>query len=159
MSYNNYLEVGSVLLIPRNTKKRPREILTDTLLVAIDPKLTFSYDDRQLVYFPVRRPVSVERLASFFGVTPREVSLWNTLDAEATLQRGMSLRLYVPDTFDFSTALLAKPSQIQVVDPTTDLGEELLSTLQGDKNDVFDTLNIRLKEGKVYARSRETEST
>ncbi len=124
---HNYPEVGSVLLIPRNTSKQPREILTDTLLVAIDPSLQFSYEDRRLVYFPVRRPISVEQLASFFGVTPREVSLWNTLDPEATLQRGMSLRLYVPETFDFSTALLAKPSQVQVVDPTTNLGEAMIS--------------------------------
>ena len=124
---HNKPEVGLALLIPRNTSKPPREILTDTLLVAIDPSLQFSYEDRRLVYFPVRRTTSVESLASFFGVTPREVSVWNTLDPEASLQRGMTLRLYVSENFDFSSALLATPQQVQVVDPTTNQGENLLS--------------------------------
>ena len=123
---DNSPEVGSVLLIPRNTSKRPREILTDTLLVVIDPRLTFSYPDRQLVYFPIRRSTSIENVASFFGVTPREVAVWNTLDPEVTLQRGMALRLYVSERFDLSTALLARPAQVEVVDPTTDNGEEMI---------------------------------
>ena len=149
---NHYPEVGSALLIPRNTKQRPREILTDTLLVAIDPRLTFSYDDRQLIYFPIRRPVSVERLASFFGVTPREISLWNTVDPEAMLQRGMSLRLYVPDSFDLSTALLAKPSQIQVVDPTTDLGEELLSYASRRQERRIINVKHKVKRGQTLRK-------
>lgn len=124
---NNQPEVGSALLIPRNTSKAPREILRDTLMVAIDPSLEFTYEDRRLIYFPVRRKLTVERLASFFGVTPREVSTWNTVDPEATLQRGMTIRLYVSENFDFSSALIAKPSLIQVVDPTSELGAELLS--------------------------------
>ena len=123
---NNLPEVGSALLIPRNSKKRPREILTDTLLVAIDPTLTFTYGDRQLVYFPIRRITSIESVASFFGVTPREVAVWNTLDPEATLQRGMALRLYISEGFDLSSALLARPNQVEVVDPTTRTGEDLL---------------------------------
>ena len=124
---DNQPEVGSALLIPRNTSKAPREILRDTLMVAIDPSLQFSYEDRRLIYFPVRRKLTVERLASFFGVTPREISTWNTVDPEATLQRGMTIRLYVSENFDFSSVLIAKPSLVQVVDPTSELGAELLS--------------------------------
>ena len=124
---NNQPEVGSALLIPRNTSKSPREILRDTLSVAIDPSLEFSYEDRRLIYFPIRRKLSVERIASFFGVTAREIASWNTVDPEATLQRGMAVRLYIPQDFDFSSALIAKQSQVQVIDPTSELGEEILS--------------------------------
>ena len=149
---NNQPEVGSALLIPRNTSKSPREILNDTLLVAIDPSLQFSYEDRRLIYFPIRRKLSVERLASFFGVTPREVSTWNTVDPEATLQRGMTIRLYIPQTFDFSSALIAKPSQIQVVDPTSELGEEILSYAARRQERRIRYLRHKVKRGQTLRK-------
>ena len=148
----NRPEVGSALLIPRSSSKKPREVLTDTLLVAIDPHLTFSYEDRQLVYFPIRRKTSVESVASFFGVTPRELSIWNMLDPEATLQRGMALRLYIAEDFDLSSALLAKASQVEVVDPTTDSGEELLEYASRRQERRIRHIKHKVKRGQTLKK-------
>ena len=121
-------EAGAVLLVPQSRKApTPRDPLSDTLLVATDPQLEFSYPRRQLVYFPVRAPLSVERVASFFRVAPSELALWNSLDPEATLQKGMALRLYLAEGFDLSSALLAKPEQVKLVDPGSPEEDEALS--------------------------------
>lgn len=148
----NYPEVGTALLIPRNTRKSPREILTDSLLVAIDPTLTFNDERRQLVYFPIRRVTSLESVASFFGVTPREVAVWNTLDPEATLQRGMALRLYVSVDFDLSSALLARPSQVEIVDPTTSQGEDLLEYASRRKERQIQQIKHKVKAGQTLRK-------
>ena len=121
-------EVGVVLLVPQSRKvTTPRDPLSDTLLVAIDPQLEFSYPHRQLVYFPVRQPMSVESVASFFRVAPSEVAIWNSVDPEASLQKGMALRLYLAEGFDLTSALLAKPDQVKLVDPGAPEGDEALS--------------------------------
>jgi len=105
----------------------PRDPLSDALLVAIDPQLNFSYPRRQLVYFPVRQPMSVESVASFFRVAPSELSIWNSVDPEATLQKGMALRLYLAEGFDLTSALLVTPEQVQLVAPGAAEGDEALS--------------------------------
>jgi LysM repeat protein len=136
-----------VLLIPRKSSRQPREILTDTLLLVIDPSLSFSYPNRQLVYFPIRRSTSIESVASFFGVTPREVAVWNTLDPEATLLRGMALRLYISMRFNLGSALLARPAQVRVVDPTTRGGEELIEYAARRQERKIRTVTHRVKAG------------
>jgi membrane-bound lytic murein transglycosylase D len=121
-------EVGVVLLVPQSRKiTTPRDPLSDTLLVAMDPQLDFSYPDRQLVYFPVRHPMSVESVASFFRVAPSEVAIWNSVDPEATLQKGMALRLYLAKDFDLTSALIAQPDQVELVEPGAQEGEDALS--------------------------------
>lgn len=145
-------EVGTALLVPRNTTKKPREILTDTLLVAIDPNLTFNYEDRQLVYFPIRRATSVESVASFFRVTTRELAIWNSLDPEAILQRGMALRLYIAEDFDLSTALLATARQVEVVDPTTSTGEELLEYAARRQERKLRHISHKVKSGQTLRK-------
>ncbi len=50
---NNQPEVGSALLIPRNTSKAPREILRDTLMVAIDPSLHMRIADSFIFRYAV----------------------------------------------------------------------------------------------------------
>ncbi|MBM4290696.1 MAG: LysM peptidoglycan-binding domain-containing protein [Deltaproteobacteria bacterium] len=122
------LEAGALLLAPQSRRvTAPRDPLSDALLVAIDPQLNFSYPRRQLVYFPVRQPMSVESVASFFRVAPSELSIWNSVDPEATLQKGMALRLYLAEGFDLTSALLVTPEQVQLVAPGAAEGDEALS--------------------------------
>ena len=149
---SNRLEVGSVLLIPRNTKKKPREILTDTLLVAADPRLKFTYTDRQLVYFPVRRSVSIEQVASFFNITPSEVSVWNSLDLTARLQRGMAVRLYIAENFDLTSALLARPDQVKLVDPSSTEGGESLEYAERRRERKIKQIRHKVRNGQTLAR-------
>ena len=145
-------EVGSVLLVPRNTRKPPREILNNTLLVAIDPKLEFKYAHRQLVYFPIRRATSVEQIASFFNVTPSEVSIWNSLDPDARLQRGMAVRLYIAENFDLSSALLARPDQVQMIDPNKQNDLDKLSYAQRRKERRIKQIKHKVRSGQTLKR-------
>jgi LysM repeat protein len=92
-------------------------------MVATDAELSFNYPDRQLIYFPVRHTLSIEQVASFFQLTPGEVTVWNQLDPYAQLQKGMAVRLYVAKDFDLSTALTADPSQVELVSPMTEEAE------------------------------------
>jgi len=116
-------EVGSTLLVPRNRKVKLREPLKGSLLVATDPELTFNYPDRQQIYLPIRHSLSIEQVASFFKVTPGEVTVWNQLDPYARLQKGMAIRLYVAKEFDLSTALIASQEQVEFVSPLTEEAE------------------------------------
>jgi membrane-bound lytic murein transglycosylase D len=149
---SNQLEVASVLLIPKRTSKKTREILTDTLLVAINPEVEFNYPNRQLVYFPIRRSLSIERLASFFKVSPGEVTIWNSLDPDARLQRGMAIRLYISEDFDPSTALLARPDQVQLVNPYTSQGNDILEYARSRKERRIKKVKHKVRSGQTLKR-------
>jgi membrane-bound lytic murein transglycosylase D len=149
---SNQLEVGSVLLVPRNTRKPPREILNNTLLIAIDPKLEFKYANRQLVYFPIRRATLVEQIASFFNVRPSEVSIWNSLDPDARLQRGMAVRLYIAENFDLSSALLAHTDQVQMIDPNKKNDLDKLSYAQRRKERRIKQIKHKVRSGQTLKR-------
>lgn len=116
-------EVGAILLVPRTRKATLREPLKGSLLIATDPELTFNYPDRQQIYLPIRHSLSIEQVASFFNVTPGEVTVWNQLDPYARLQKGMAIRLYIAKDFDLSTALTASPEQVEFVSPMTEEAE------------------------------------
>ena len=99
---------GTKLLVPRRTPKADSKA---ELAVLQDPDLEFDYPGRQLVYFPVRRYLSLEEIAAFFKVSVGTIAMWNGLDPAVPLQRGMALRLYLPSNFDRSTAVLIPAAQ------------------------------------------------
>jgi membrane-bound lytic murein transglycosylase D len=115
---------GQVLVVPKIGEPGPD--VPDGLMVAARPELDFDVPGRALVYFPVRRRTEVAEVAAFFGVAPGEVGMWNSLDPAVPLQRGMVLRLYVPEDFDRTTAVLVEPTQVTVVTPGSDAAEKAL---------------------------------
>lgn len=143
------LEAGAVLLVPRNKRVKPRDPLEGTLLVAVNSPMNFERPDRQLVYFPVRQLTSIEQVASFFKVTPGEVTVWNSLDPVAQLQKGMALRLYIDKSFELSGALTASPEQVELVSAMTPEAEDALDYAQ--RRD-----ERRIKQVKHTVRSGQT---
>ena len=115
---------GQVLLVPKIGE--PGLDLPDALRVAALPALDFDLPGRRLVYLPVRTRTAVAQVADFFAVAPGDVALWNGLDPDVPLQRGMVLRLYVAPDFDQSTALLVSPDRVTVVTPGTKAAEKAL---------------------------------
>ena len=75
--------------------------------------------DRRLVYFPVRRPMTVTEVAAFFEVSPGQVGVWNGIDPNVPLVRGMALRMYIPKTFDRSRVILIPPERVMKVPART----------------------------------------
>jgi membrane-bound lytic murein transglycosylase D len=60
----------------------------------------------------------------------------------------MALRLYIPEDFDLNTALLARPSQVEVIDPTTREGEERLEYAARRQERKIRNLTHRVKAGE-----------
>ena len=99
---------GAELVVPR---RDPRSDRLPQLSVLQDPKLVFDYENRKLVYFPVRRHPSLIEIAAFFNVSTGSLVPWNGLDPSLPLQRGMVLRIYASKDFDESRAVLVNPDQ------------------------------------------------
>jgi membrane-bound lytic murein transglycosylase D len=101
-------DAGTEILVPRRT---PKANPSPVMAVLQDPGLDFDYPDRILVYFPIRRYLSLNEISAFFKVSPGSIAMWNGLDPAVPLQRGMVLRLYLSKDFDRLTALLIPASQ------------------------------------------------
>jgi LysM repeat protein len=82
-------------------------------------------------------------------VTPGEVTVWNSLDPTAQLQKGMALRLYVDKGFELSGALTASPEQVELVSAMTPEAEDALDYAQ--RRD-----ERRIKQVKHTVRSGQT---
>ena len=102
--------VGRVVLVPR-VRRRAAPKDEGELLVIQQPELRFVLEGRREVFFPIRRPYGLGEVAAFFGVLPGELALWNGLDPQAALQRGMVLRIFVTPDFDQRTAVLVDPAK------------------------------------------------
>jgi membrane-bound lytic murein transglycosylase D len=74
-------------------------------LVAGIPEQVFTYPDRRAVFYRVQSGDRVQQVADAFGVTLDELRLWNAISAEAVLQPGMALQLFVPRDLDLSQTL------------------------------------------------------
>lgn len=119
-------EPGTVLVAPKPDGE-PRSPLDGDLLVVQDQPIRFKAEGLSPVYFPVRRSMQVADVAAFFGVAPGVLGMWNGIDPTVPLQRGMVVRVFVPESFDRSTVLLARPDQVTVVAAGTDAAKNALN--------------------------------
>lgn len=118
----------------------------EPLLVAI-PERDFSYDGRERVFYQTKSADTLEDVAAAFAVSPDNLTEWNNLDAEARLQEGMVLQLFVPKDFDRGAVALLDPARLQVVT----LGSEeflALRAAQGGKT----RLQYKAKAGDTLAK-------
>jgi membrane-bound lytic murein transglycosylase D len=70
--------------------------------VVVVPARRFAEAGKKRVFYRVREGDRREEIAAAFGVSPSELSLWNGLDAAATLQQGMTLEIFVKEAADLS---------------------------------------------------------
>lgn len=138
-------QAGRVLVVPRANRKAPGDPIE--LLVVTDPELQFVVPGRKPVYFPVRRRMQLDEVAAFFNVGPGHIALWNALDPEAPVQRGMVLRIYVPDSFDRSSAVLVEPTEVVAVTAGSDAAENALSFAREERKPTVKRVKYTVKNG------------
>lgn len=122
---------GLEIMVPR---RAPRADRMPKLSVLQDPKLKFSYPSRQLAYFPVRRHLSLVEIAAFFDVSTGMLAMWNGLDPNLPVQRGMVLRVYLKKGFDRSRAMLVNPSSLMKVDAGSPGAQAALRFLRSSRS-------------------------
>ncbi len=105
---------GQAIVIPQDcTPKTPN----DSFTVVRNQSVAFDSAGRREVFFAARERMELSEIAAFFRVSPGHLALWNSLDPEAYVQRGMVLRIFVDKNFDDSTALLVPRERITFVAP------------------------------------------
>lgn len=138
-------DAGRVLVIPKVGGKPPGDPIE--LLVAADPALEFDVPGRVPVYFPVRQRTDLDRIATFFGVGPGHLALWNGLDPTAPAQRGMVLKIYVPPDFDRDSALLVEQSSVVEVAAGTDAADNALAHAQRERSPALKRITHTVRRG------------
>jgi len=104
---------GQSILVP--TDGRPVAPETAPLLVRTDPGLQIEALGRQEVFFPIPGKMEVGEIAAFFQVSPGDIGLWNGLDPQAPVHRGMALRLFVAPDFELSRAVVVSAKSVTPV--------------------------------------------
>lgn len=121
---------GDALLIPlRHEPPAPPSAYEESESLTASFPAEFSYPGRRAAYYRVRKKDTLSNLARAFEVEQHEIALWNGLDENATLISGLVLRLYLPEDFDPSRAVLLDPAKIKAVlraEGTTAKGSSLL---------------------------------
>ena len=115
--------VGMALIVPANPP-RPTEAEAEAEaeagaeeeqpVIAV-PSGPSEYPGRTRVFYRVAPDDLPEEIAEFFSITVDELRRWNNLDAEAALQRGMFLQLFVPTGVDLAQALVLTESDVRVL--------------------------------------------
>ena len=91
------LRAGCTLLVPRAWQEGAGAApLEDSEAVVVLPPFPFRYEGRERVFYHTRPGDEVDALANALSVSPRELMLWNGLDARARLQPDMLLQAFVP---------------------------------------------------------------
>ncbi|MFN3200985.1 MAG: LysM peptidoglycan-binding domain-containing protein [Bradymonadia bacterium] len=106
---------GQTVFVAGQRSKSPRAEEALAVLSYVAPDLEFEIGDRQTVYLPIRWTMPAEDVARFFGVTVADIAMWNGLDPQVPLLRGMVVRLFLDQRFDLSTAAVATAKSVQTV--------------------------------------------
>ncbi|MDF3066087.1 MAG: Membrane-bound lytic murein transglycosylase precursor [Polyangiaceae bacterium] len=111
---NEVLAAGTVLLVPRLVSHVEQDPTTAAELVVV-PARAVDYPERKRVFYRVVSGDTTSGVASAFRVSAQELSDWNTLDAQARLEPGMSLQVFVPKNADLSKVLHVPEAHAQVL--------------------------------------------
>jgi membrane-bound lytic murein transglycosylase D len=94
--------------------KAPVEEDLDEVLVAV-PERSFSYPDREQVFYRTREGDTLEEIAQVFHVRVDELVDWNNLDPEANLHPRLVLQIFVGKDFDRAGIALLDPTKVRAV--------------------------------------------
>jgi membrane-bound lytic murein transglycosylase D len=88
---------GTVIFVPHGRTPRSfAKTARGLRAVAVVPPQDFVYDGRRRVFYEPIFGDTLDDVARLTGVTPSEVRRWNHLDADAKLQEGMRLQVFLP---------------------------------------------------------------
>ena len=139
---------GQILLVPADAKRPPSQD-APPLLVRTDPRLNVEAAGRREVFFPVPDKMEVAEIASFFNVSAGDVGLWNGLDPQAPVHRGMAMRLFVSADFDLETALVVPAGQVTVVPAGSAAAQNALAQAREERLPGTRTLDHTVRKGET----------
>lgn len=108
------LAPGTVLLVPRATRAEEPDPTTAAEVVVV-PSRNVDVPQRKRVFYRVVSGDTVAGVAGAFRVTAEELADWNTLDAQARLEPGMSLQVFVAKDADLSKVLHVPEAHAKVL--------------------------------------------
>ena len=103
---------GTVLLVPIGRARPSAPSERPVVAVPDGPR---EIPGRRRVFYRVVSGDRVEEIARFFRVRPDELRQWNQVDADARLQSGMFLQLFVRADVDLTRALVLTPDEATVL--------------------------------------------
>jgi len=136
---------GTEIIVPKVSGSRRSQ---KPLTVLQDVGLQFTYPERQLQYFAVRHTMSVESIADFFQVSPGEIGLWNGLDPDLPVHKGMALRLYLRKDFPKHTARLIPESETTKVMANTPGAQSALRFARSRSSEARRIIEHTVKRGE-----------
>jgi membrane-bound lytic murein transglycosylase D len=102
---------GARLIVPDvEPSARPNE--PEPPVVGV-PEQSFSYPDRERIFYRVRGGDTAAEIAAFFGVSLDELRSWNSFSTDASLQYGLILQLFVPKHADLEHAVYLKADAVR----------------------------------------------
>jgi membrane-bound lytic murein transglycosylase D len=95
-------------------RRLPVEEDLDEVLVAV-PERTFSYADREQVFYRTREGDTLDEIAQVFHVRVDDLVEWNSLDPDANLHPRLVLQIFVARDFDRAGIALLDSAKVRVV--------------------------------------------
>ncbi|HEY6080959.1 MAG TPA: LysM peptidoglycan-binding domain-containing protein [Polyangiaceae bacterium] len=108
------LAPGSVLLVPRSARRPEPDPTTDSEVVVV-PARPVDYPARKRVFYRVVSGDTVAGVARAFKLPVEQLADWNALDAQARLEPGMSLQVFVTKDHDLSKVLHVPEAHARVL--------------------------------------------
>jgi membrane-bound lytic murein transglycosylase D len=108
------LRPGATVVVPRRGGRGAVAGEPDDVLVAV-PDRTFTYADRDRVFYRTREGDTLREIAGVFHVAVDELVEWNNIDPEAKLHPKLVLQLYVRKDFDRAGVALLDPVKVHAV--------------------------------------------
>lgn len=106
------VELGADLtpwLVDRESRER-----TSVQVTALLPETRFVYPDRGQWFYRTRQGDSIEGLGEAFDIEPGDIAMWNALEVDAPIRKGLVLQLFLPDGAE-ETAVLFAPGDTDAV--------------------------------------------
>jgi membrane-bound lytic murein transglycosylase D len=111
------LRPGAAVVVPVAAASPARAFASDEpddFLVAV-PDRTFTYADRERVFYRTREGDTLDDIAGVFHVSVDELVEWNNLDPEAKLHPRLVLQLWVGKDLDRSGVVVLDPLKVHAV--------------------------------------------
>ncbi len=141
------LRGGTVLLVPRVDAAKggatvPAAPPAGPKQAIVVPSDVFVYPDRRRVFYRVLVGDSLRDVAAALHVTVDDLRRWNSIDAAARLQQGMTLQAFVPQDADLSGVATVPESDVHVLALGSD---EFFAALERDRG--FKRITVLARPG------------
>jgi membrane-bound lytic murein transglycosylase D len=108
------LRPGTVIFVPASTTSDIYDAPTGKPVVVV-PAQSFTYVDRERLFYRVIAGDTLRAVAAVFTVSPDEICRWNAIDPGAALHDGMTLQIFTPKDKIPTDALVLAEKDAQIL--------------------------------------------